>query len=372
MGTLFCWSAAVVHLYRFIAGGRGLASASLLAAFVFKAITFSLAVPECYAFVDRLLRTPNISRLILCSCAGAAWAGATLIALSHWSRTPSRSIRGYGIWAAVMIAAQTVLWLLCSPQELDTGFPIPDARHLTETAFLTLHDLVLAFGLIQVIQRCREVFALPVQPWLRTGLRLTIVGSWIYLVFCTLRLASIVLIHTSVDVRPLQLFTPLVTTTAAVLMTVGLTLPAWRTTTSELRMYVRHYRRYRAMRTLWTDLRAFDDMIMLTPSGVTFGSIGFRTYRRAVEIHDGILKVAPQALKAHARQDKSFAEGIRRTAVVVHARLHGDSTRAAVHDQATPSFESDRGEPIHVELDWLAEVGREYSKIRDAALSRSV
>lgn len=365
IATLFCWLSAALHLYRFHSGGRNLASASLLAAFTFKAIAFSLAIPAVYALVDRLLQTPNVSRLLLCVCSGPAWTGAILVALSYWDPAPRIPRAWVGALATGTVATQALLWSRCTQDELDMAFPVATAHFPMATAFLTVFDVALAFGTYQVARRCRTVADLPVQPWLRTGMRVTVAGACLYLIFCVLRLVSIILAHTRIDSTALQALTAPITTVAVSVMAVGLTLPAAHVTATALGTWIRHHRRYRVMYPLWADLRSADEVIVLMPRAAGFGSLSFRVYRRAVEIHDGILRFAPRALQ---RADSSEVTDVRNTAATIFAELHARSETPAGRLTATPPRAAAVAGPHpETDLEWLAAVAREYRKIRKSS-----
>ncbi|ADG78172.1 Integral membrane protein OS=Tsukamurella paurometabola (strain ATCC 8368 / DSM / CCUG 35730/ CIP 100753 / JCM 10117 / KCTC 9821 / NBRC 16120 / NCIMB 702349/ NCTC 13040) OX=521096 GN=Tpau_1550 PE=4 SV=1 [Tsukamurella paurometabola] len=362
VAAVMCWLGVALHVRRLLVGRRSTGAIAMLCAFVFKSVTFTLAVPAVYVFVDRVVELPNISRLILNVSGGVLWTGSTLIAFSFWEI--GGSPRRASVWTYVTVAgvgaiAMTVLWANCRRVEVASAFPVGGALSPAIIGYLTMYILVLSIGLRQMLVNCTAGQQLPFRPNVRVGLRITAFGARTYLLFCAIRATSILLAVLGVNVSVLQLTTAPLTALAVSVMVIGLSAMAWTPVSGRVSERARRNREYRHLRRLWRDLCDVDDGIRLTPHGSVVGDRGFRLYRRAIEVQDGLMAMVPAELAralATCAASGDSGRAARELAAAIDERLRPSRPSTPPSEPVGLSLHA----PSVADISWLAVVGREY------------
>jgi hypothetical protein len=171
--------------------------------------------------------------------------------------------------------------------------------------------------------------------------------------------------------------------TAAILVTVGATIPAWGPPLARFHDRLSQWRAHRRLRPLWADLAAMTPDIALSPVASGLAALGLRDagiqlYRRVIEIYDGRMALRPYLDSAVAEHTRGLADdaglvGTDRDAVVEATRLAAGieamkrGMQAVDEDDSVPP--SPGGTSLSDEAAWLITVTRAYRRspvVRDA------
>ncbi|MGW3967068.1 MAB_1171c family putative transporter [Amycolatopsis sp. NPDC005003] len=277
-------------------------------------IAFSLVLqaPSVYRAAGDFTGVPNIARLVNHGCMlVAAVAGQDFLSQINPPEQARRRLLPHMIWAATAFAAMCLFFLMSRTGVNDVRF----AARYGRTPGVLEYWLVYVAGLLPALlgsaRLAVRLAARSTETVIRLGLRLIAAG-----------VLSAVLYHVHKAVffaarrfdlnyprsfgGPLDRYLPAV---AALLVIVGVVLPAWRTPVA-VSNYLTHLR----LRPLWLAFYTVVPRIAVEPPRcllrelVDVRDIGLRLYRRVVEIRDGRL-----ALRAHL--DPEIAAAARESAL---------------------------------------------------------
>jgi len=203
---------------------------------------------------------------------------------------PAQVVRAVLVRACVIligIAAMTVLWGIARVVEVpDWGHvdwstqPWSAATNLVFVAWVGI-SVALNAQLADYWSRVSD------RVWLRRGLRVLAVGSWVSVCWAAHRVVSIAAAMAGFPLPWDQQLAELALLAVGLCTAlVGLTLPSFGPRCVAARVWVAHYRSFRRLEPLWTALCAATPSIALT-SPAPWWHVEYRLYRRVIEIWDG-------------------------------------------------------------------------------------
>ena len=265
----------------------------------------TVLLPPVYLGIDHLSGIPNLARLlgnglVLVAC----WTAQAF--LSHLHRADERArllIRRSG-WALVCTLALMAGLFACAPVEqeaVDFTGRYGDAPFVMEYRLVFLASLSLA--MLSIFRLASRFARATDRPSLSLGLHLVALGCLVGLAYAAhegLRIAALRL-GFGEPLPASGLITRALVAGAVALTLVGSTIPAWgaRAGIPALYRWAGRYRAYRRLYPLWRDLYQANPEIALLPApsaladALTVRDLGFRLYRRVVEIRDGHLALRP-------------------------------------------------------------------------------
>ncbi|MFC0435095.1 MAB_1171c family putative transporter [Kutzneria buriramensis] len=346
----------------------------LLFVFICKAIALTLANSHVLAAIDHGLGVPNIAILLQHLTGGVAFTAAVLVVLVHWSFPPDKARRAAQIRVVAGVAAAFVLvalWLLTDTNVSGrlTHYLVANADRPSGAAYLLVYTAMFSLGLVEIVRICWRYTPSTQSHTLRIGLRLTAVGSVIYLVHPLNRAAS--LVADAVDLNPLSWETVSLAAigVGTVLIVIGLPFPLWHRRVAALAGWLQSYRVYRKIRPLWRALYEAVPEIALESPGSRLGDAHYHLYRTVIEIRDGWRIVRQDldpdiARRAEEQGRAAGCEGLELRAFVearqlkaaLAARRDGRRTEAAEVPEAYLS------ESFSSEVAWLTRLAEAFTR----------
>ncbi|RKT54684.1 MAB_1171c family putative transporter [Saccharothrix australiensis] len=371
------WAVVLAQLVRF----RRPTGANAMTWVVLCAIAVLLTVqaPYGYRMAGALTGVPNIGRLI--DHAGmlvAGWGAHNMLLRVNYPGATRKSLR-YGLWVAAAFAVMCACFAFTDAPVDDVRFA---ARYATTPGVLEYWLAYLAGLLPPVVQTTRlavRYAAMTTDPALRVGLRMIAAGT-VCMVVYHVHKAVFFAAHRFGLVYPKALSTPLdryPVFGAAVLVLIGVALPAWRNVARAVD-WVRNYRTYQRLRPLWLDLCRTSPHIVLVPPRPRWvelfdvRDLNLRVYRRVVEVRDGRLALRPhldpeviataeaEATRAGlvGREFDAFVEAITLTSALRAAEA-GAPSPAAHSPVPTPG-----GRDLDSDIAFLTDVAIAYRHVR--------
>ncbi len=301
--TLLMWAAAAYKFPRGTPPERG--ARFLWLTLLGLALALTVLLPPVYLLLDRLAGIPNLARFLgngLVLVAG--WtAQAYLFHLNYPDERAAPAIRRNGYLLLATLLETGILFSLAQVDEdaLDFQNRFATAPFIMEYRLLYLAYLGLTLG--YVVPLSWRYAALSPRPALQLGLRLVAAGG---AVGCGYVIHEALLVLTRrlgipYPVPDPALLTELLIAVSATLLVVGSTLPSWgpRAGIPALYQWAERYLACRRLYPLWRALCAANPGIALEPprsawrDRLVVRDLGFRLYRRVVEIHDGGLELRP-------------------------------------------------------------------------------
>ncbi len=301
--TLLMWAAVVYKLPRRTPRERG--ARFLWLTLLALALAMTVLLPPVYLAVDRLSGTPNLARFLgngLVLVAG--WtAQAYLFHLNYAEQRAEPAIRRNGYLLLATLLGTGVFFALARVEEeaLDFQNRFAGEPFIMEYRLLYLAYLGLTLG--YVVPLSWRYAGISPRPALSLGLRLVAAGGVVgggyviheALLVLTRRLGIVYPVPDS------ALLTEVLIAVSATLLVVGSTLPSWgpRVGIPALYEWAERYLACRRLYRLWRVLCEANPGIALEPplpawrDALIVRDLGFRLYRRVVEIHDGQLELRP-------------------------------------------------------------------------------
>jgi hypothetical protein len=346
------------------------------------ALALTVLLPPVYLWLGPALAVLNVARLLGNGLVlVASWTVQSY--LFHLNYPPEEArpgVRRAGFVLVAALAAMTVLFVLAPVDQdvVDFTGRYGDAPYVLEYRLVFLAYLALA--LYKVIRLSWRYAGVAGRPALALGLRLVALGAALglgYVAHEGLRVAARRL-GSGDPIPASDPLTRLLVAGSVGLMVVGSTMPAWgpRVGLPGLWRWAGRYRAHRRLYPLWRDLvRATPDIALLPPrsplaDALTVRDLGFRLYRRVIEIRDGALALRPHLDPALAEQARAACHA---------AGLSDDATRAVVeaacpaaaldarrrHEAAnptSPTLGSAGGADLATEVALLERVARCYRR----------
>ncbi len=272
---------------------------------LFLALALTVLLPPVYVAIDRLTGVPNLARLLahgLVLATGWAVQGF-LLQLNYPDGSARRKLHRLGWLSAGALAVMTTLFALAPVDEESLEFMkrYADAPYMLEYWLVFLASLGLALS--NVVRLSWRYADLTDRAALRLGLRVSAAGGVAGLGYVAHEgfYATARRLGLGYPLGEKEMITTVLVAVATSLMIIGSTMPAWgpRVGIPALYRWVGRYGAYRRLYPLWRALvEATPEIALLPPSSavmdaLTVRDLGFRLYRRVVEIRDGRLALRP-------------------------------------------------------------------------------
>ncbi|WDZ86175.1 MAB_1171c family putative transporter [Micromonospora cathayae] len=343
---------------------------AVTSSFALLGLTFTVSTPAVWVLADRVTGIDNVAALIAHLC--VVGFSTTLQVLLLWWTNPAETARPrsrnrlvtFGAVAVVL----TVLFVGIGPTDThDTDFVVAYAHRPQLAGYLLMYLVAFSAGLIDIIRICWPYARLVGPGWLRRGLRTTAVGAMIGLVYTAARVLDVL---TAVGWNPPRWegIVPIAASTGALLVIVGLTLPALGPKLDTTAGTAHRIRLLHQLRPLWAALCAAVPAVRLTHDRRWWRPAD-RLHRRVIEIYDARLVLRPYLSEAVGDQARRRAEehglgGDDLAAVVEAAKLRAAlaalradvrSSRPEQPDPPDPAVDEVR------EVEQLARVARAFA-----------
>ena len=307
---VFLWAAALYKLYPHIRWRRELTPAQreLVVTLACLALGAVLLLPAVYQWIGDALGVPNLARplangLGLIAC----FTGQSLfVRLTESENTARRVIRLYALALLALLALLAAFFVAASPSLTESA--IDFTQRFADNPYVLAYRVVymLGFGLSaanisRLAWRYGKLSA--ANPSLQLGLLLVTFGGIAGLLYA-LQDVGYLIGHRVGLFYPRQesvLLTQVLVFLSAASFTIGSTLPEWGNWVGvpALHRWLWQYRSLRRLYPLWRALYEATPEIALTGSVsplqdvLDLRDLGFRLYRRVVEIRDGALALRP-------------------------------------------------------------------------------
>jgi len=302
---------------------------ALCLALLFPAVAFTTATPMLFNRIDQFPSEPEIAKLLV---HGSLVTFSALVQrlLLLWSypieqARPKIRLRVGG--AVVVLVAMTTLFLLGPVDRQVDEFTAAYATTPFITEYLIVFLGAVAVGLIEIARLCWRFAHASDQAWLVRGLRTTAVGATVGMGYCIGRGIYVIGRIVGVNLRIPYDVAPACAAVGAVLVSIGLTIPAWGPHATRFTEAVRRIGHYRRLRELWLVVYQAKPDIAMDGSMSRWWDpwwpfqVRRRIYRLVIEIHDGMLVSGGRSAAAVAEA----AAGLGRA-----AGLHGEDLEATV------------------------------------------
>ena len=381
------WAATLYRLRDLRKDWGNPALRALCAALALPALTLTLTIPSVSLLVGRVLGVPNIAWLWT-HCCLVMFSATVQRLLLFWAYPPEQArpkARRRMLGCVLAMPLMVTLFLLAPVDEPTTTFSATYADAPYVAQYLMVYLTASAVALADVTRLCWRYAKIAGRPWLRRGLRITVAGAASGFAFCGCKAVLIAGRRLGLDLDYLDKATPVFASGAALLIVVGLTIPAWGPRLAEARDWVAGYRSYRRLHPLWFALYQATPQIALVPPASagadTFvvRDLDFRLYRRVIEIRDGRLALRPYldrevAAAAHRLGEAAGLAGEELQAVMEASALAAAlrakaQNRPVVVDHRDPTGGAD----LPSEIAWLVRVARAFagSPVVTAALAET-
>ncbi|MBQ1076772.1 hypothetical protein KBX06_27010 [Micromonospora sp. C31] len=287
----------------------------------------TVAIPPIATEIDRVSGLPNLAKVL--SHAGALTISASAEnMLLYLALPPAKAAARTRRWVWVTACAFLVmagLFVYTLTYDEPVLLTVEYATDPVVTAYLLIFLLLGFFAYCFDITRlCWSFARICGRPWLRRGLRITAVGAAFALLYSTNKIAYLIAYWAGYQPAGERQIAAVLVTIGALLITIGLTMPAWGPTLRITRRW-EDFHSYRRLEPLWRDLIAALPELELDPSLrrplAAVRDIDYALTRRVAEIRDGRLALRPYLDVGVTALAEQFAE---------QAGLTTDERRAAV------------------------------------------
>lgn len=259
----------------------------------------TLAIPPLATSIDQASGLPNLAKFVSHGCAMTIAASAEHMLL-HLALPPAKAAARSRRWVWVTGGALlTMAGLFAYTLSYDTPvqLTVEYARDSAVTAYLLIFMVVGFFAYCTDITRlCWRFARICGRPWLRRGLRITAVGAAVALLYSTNKIAYLIAYWSGYQPTGEREIAAVLVTISALLMMIGLTMPAWGPILTITRRWD-DFRSYQRLEPLWRDLvDALPELELDASLRRRLGAvrdIDYALTRRAAEIRDGCLALRP-------------------------------------------------------------------------------
>ncbi|MFF5445600.1 MAB_1171c family putative transporter [Streptomyces sp. NPDC012888] len=344
----------------------------LIATLLLQCLTFTMGAVAMGG--PRLLGVGNLAILLMHLSAVAFCVSAQIILL-RWAAPEEEARRGARYWLVTGAALEvllTVLFLVAGgPGRPASDFDTGSGRPLV-LAYLLVFVLSQALPCVTIHRQCGPYARMTDNVSLRQALRVLSVAAVVLFLYCAARTVNIVTAAAGADIGAWKLASNVFSAAGIVILSLGLTHPAWGPRAAGLAAWVRDYRSYRALYPLWRDLYEASPGIALEPPGATVRDLDYRLHRRVVEIRDGWRDLRPYAERAAAGPSGGAADEESRQAHAEALQLRRALTAkragtAPRDDEDGGGFEDRDTDDFTAEVAWLTRVAAAYSKLGTAS-----
>jgi hypothetical protein len=360
---------------------------------LFLALALTTLLPPVYMALGRLSGIPNIARL-LGNGLGLVTALVVQAFLFHLSEPEAVAKRAVQRWTLVLGCALVVMASLFVAAPVDRDVvdftrQYGDAPYIVEYRLVFL--LYLGVAAANVARLSWRYAALATRPSLRLGLRFVASGGVIGLTYVTHESLYVVARRFALayPIPKPETVTLMLVAVGAGLTVIGSTMPAWgpHLGIPQLYRWFGNYRSLQRLCPLWLDLSRACPEVTLLPSSsriaemLTVRDLGFRLYRRTVEIRDARLALRPHLDSEVANSARRLCHDAGVRDEEMQATIEAACLAAAIRRKArgkmpvgaAPAPAPPGGSDMSSEVAVLERVARCYSKspIVREALTRS-
>ncbi len=259
----------------------------------------TVAIPPIATAIDQVSGLPNLAKLM--SHAGALTISASAENMLLYLALPA---------AKAAVRARWWIWITASAFLVMTGLfaytltydepvllTVEYATDPVVTAYLLIFLLLGFFAYCFDITRlCWSFARICGRPWLRRGLRITAVGAAFALLYSINKVGYLIAYWAGYQPTGEREIAAVLVTIGALLITIGLTMPAWGPTLRVARRW-EDFHSYRRLEPLWRDLIAALPELELDPNLrrplTALRDIDYALTRRVAEIRDARLALRP-------------------------------------------------------------------------------
>ncbi len=218
----------------------------------------TVAIPPIATAIDQISGLPNLAKVMAHAGALTISANAELMLL-HFALPPATATARARKWIWVTACAFLVmvgLFAYTLTYDDPVLLTVEYATDPVVTAYLLIFLLLGFFAYCFDIARlCWGFATICGRPWLRRGLRITAVGAAFALLYSTNKIGYLVAYWAGYQPAGERQIAAVLVTIGALLITIGLTMPAWGPTLKITRRW-EDYHSYRRLEPLWRDLVA--------------------------------------------------------------------------------------------------------------------
>ncbi|WP_338600480.1 MAB_1171c family putative transporter [Saccharopolyspora sp. SCSIO 74807] len=359
--TVLLWVATAVKAFQLVRAPDDRLLRTVAGGLAAAALAFTVGRAPIEGWLDNLvLGTPNLLRNLGMNLAFFSFL-AFFVYSTHGRYSANQEMRRHRAIVAVLLLLECLAWATAPSSVRVSGEGSVHGALFQFVSVLALLYPLLA-SLPHAVRRSRRVQ----QRHLRIGLRILTVGLaaavLANLLSATMTLVGVALGPDSAALAVLRRAYIVVILVAIPGLAIGLTLPIVTSMAAAIPLWWRHWREFRALRPLWKQMHeAFPDQTLRRPIGaVRPWSIHARRYRRACEIRDGLLMLAPYypvRTPAGTLSTDTHAEQVRE-ALRARAEARQDGSEAVGGPIATPIPQGVHGAGMDGDIRWLVELSQ--------------
>lgn len=291
------------------------------------AVGVTLAIPPLATGIETGLGLPNLAKVLAHGCAMTIAASAEHMLL-YLALPAAQAATRTRRWVWITAGAYLVMVALYA-HTLGYDQPVQlTVEYATDPAVSAYLLILMVAGFfaycIDIARLCWKFARICDRPWLRRGLRITAAGAAVAMLYSTNKVIYLVAYWSGLQPTGEREIAAVLVTIGALLMMIGLTMPAWGPLIPLPRCWD-HLRAYRRLGPLWHDLTAALPELELDPQLrrplVALRDLDYALTRRIAEIRDGRLALRP-FLDARVTQVAG--------ALAEQAGLAGDDRLAAI------------------------------------------
>jgi hypothetical protein len=363
-GAVISWSAVAFFVIQFRNNPRDVGRNALITSFILGAIGYTLDPPSVREAISAWSGIPHVTALIIIIDA-ILWCVAVIIALSYWHDSPQQRKKTTRVWsclAAVAIAAVMVVWFHASLPQTTAFLATKIGANGWAASTMIIYAVALIIGLVKIRSLCARYANSNQKNWVTRGLTLVRWGADINLAYICVFLAGVIAPFLGATIPYWHAVTVPATITSSSLTLAGFALPALGPAVVDVRRNLADMRAHRALKPLWEDLVLCNPHIALRESDRR--TIGYRLYRRVVEIRDGITHLAE-----FITPDEVAADLPGRARTAAH-QLHRAMAEKTAHNGAddypdgfAPLVGDNPNASVDEEIRWLCQLSKHYVQL---------
>ncbi|MEV4824523.1 MAB_1171c family putative transporter [Micromonospora sp. NPDC049274] len=315
----------------------------------------TVAIPPIATAIDQVTGLPNLAKVMAHAGALTIYANAEIMLLHFALPTAAAAARARRwIWVTagafvIMVGLFAYTLTYDDPVRLTVEY----ATDPVVTAYLLIFLLLGLFAYcIDIARLCWSYAKICGRPWLRRGLRITAVGAAFALLYSTNKIGYLVAYWAGYQPAGERQIAAVLVTIAALLITIGLTMPAWGPTLKISRRW-EDYHSYRRLEPLWRDLVAAFPELELDPTLrrplTAARGTDYALTRRVAEIRDGRLALRPYMDVSVTALAERFAEQAGLTAEERQSVAEAAHLACALrrHDAGLPATDPQPANELH-------------------------
>ncbi|MGI5457597.1 MAB_1171c family putative transporter [Streptomyces sp. CA-249302] len=289
---------------------RDPATTALASVFLLSGLSFLFSITPMWTYLDRVLGTVNLAVPLAQGCVIALIACQQVV-LTYWGSPPDIARRRARVWLGAglaVIAGLLVLFALLTPSATrPIGFTLYYAHDNVYAAYLTLYVTAYTIGEVLLARGCWRLARRSKRTSVRVGLRVVALGAVVTFGYSGVRTGDVIAPAFGISLAGWENFAWTCGDVGAMLTLIGWLVPTITDQAKNIRYWLKQHLSYHRLRPLWLVFSSEAPEIRLPvdhgdrAQRRRFRGIGFKLYRRAVEIRDGRF-VIRQYLDADVRE----------------------------------------------------------------------